>query len=176
MTNSILALLVAVAVAASSALPKEPEHDPATRTADMAEMGITSGDTAVTYDIPLSDEFQAYVTEVCDSYGLDVRIVYGVMWQESRFTPDAIGDHGQSFGMCQIKRKWHEDRIARLGVTDLLDPYQNVLVACDYLSELLGAYGDYRSALTAYRYGDLVITGEDYASVVMTKAYSFSER
>lgn len=179
MMNSILAVLLAVAVAGSTAVTTEPEHDPATIQQDMADMGFSSGDTAATYtvyDIPLSDDFQAYVTDVCDTYGLDVRIMYGVMWQESRFTPDVIGDHGQSYGLCQIKRKWHEDRIARLGVTDLMDARQNVLVACDYLAELLGTYGSYEKALTAYRYGDLNITGEDYAAVVMTQAYSFAER
>lgn len=177
---SIGALLVAVTVAASSAIPTEPEHDPSRRAADMAEMGITcEGDTASGYtyfDIPLDDETQEYITDVCDQYGLDVRIMYGIFWQESRFQPEVVGDNGQSFGLGQIKRRWHEDRIARLGVTNLYDAKQNALVACDYMAELLGMYGNYRDALTAYRYGDLVITGEDYAAMVMAQAESFTER
>jgi len=172
---SIGALLVAVTVAASSAVQvNEPEHDPATRQADMCEMGICREYTH--YDIPLDDETQEYITDVCNQYGLDVRIMYGIFWQESRFQPEVVGDNGQSFGLGQIKRKWHEDRIARLCVTNLYDAKQNALVACDYMAELLVMYGNYRDALTAYRYGDLVITGEDYAAMVMTQAESFTER
>ena len=52
----------------------------------------------------------------------------------------------------QVRRRWHEDRMARLGVTDLADPYGNFRVGCDYLAELLGKY-PLEEALTAYNSG-----------------------
>lgn len=179
--SSIVALLLAVVVSGSAVT--EPEHDPASRKADMAEFGIVA-DVAEEpevqktphYDIPLSDVYQDYVEEVCAVYGLDARVIYGIAYQESRFTADAVGDHGQSFGMYQCKRKCHEDRIARLGVNNLLDEWQSIWVCADHLSELLGTYGNYRDALTAYRYGDLNVTGEDYAGVVLGVAYGLVER
>ena len=48
-----------------------------------------------------------------------------------------MGDVHESFGLMQIQPKWHEDRMRRLGVTDLLDPEQNVRVGADLLSEHL---------------------------------------
>lgn len=137
-----------------------------------ALLAITEPEHAIgpAYDTPLPEAYESYVCEVCAEYGLDPAVVFAVMWQESRFQADAIGDHGQSHGIMQIKRCWHEERIRRLGVNDLLDEWQAVWVGCDYLAELIGAYGSYRDALTAYRYGDLTITGEDYAGIVLRKA------
>lgn len=51
-----------------------------------------------------------------------------------------------------MQRKWHYDRMSRLGVTDLLDPSENFLVGCDFISELLGKYST-QEALTAYNSG-----------------------
>lgn len=52
------------------------------------------------------------------------------------------------------QRRWarHRARMARLGVTDLMDPFGNFRVACDYMAELLGRY-DVENALTAYNSG-----------------------
>ena len=36
----------------------------------------------------------------------------------------------------QISRKWHTGRMEKLGVSDLNDPYSNILVGTDYLAEL----------------------------------------
>lgn len=46
------------------------------------------------------------------------------------------------------------DRMERLNVTDLTNPYQNVLVGIDYLSELIERYGTIQDALAAYNYGE----------------------
>ena len=116
------------------------------------------------------------MADVCEEYGIDLRVMLAICWQESRFQPEVIGDNGQSFGLCQIKRKYHEERIARLEVTNLLDARQCFLVGCDFMAELLEMFGDYHSALTYYRYGTLTATGEPYADMVMERANSFEER
>lgn len=137
----------------------EPEHDPEERAEAMDR-----------YDTPLDQAYENHVVNICEEYGLDPAVVFAVMWQESRYTADAVGDSGRALGIMQIQPRWHADRMARLGVTDLLDERQAALVGCDYLSELLARYGTYQEALTAYRYGDLTVTGEDYAGVVLEKA------
>ena len=71
--------------------------------------------------------------------------------QETEFR-NVVGDDGRSVGYMQVQRRWHEDRMARLGVTDLTDPYGNFRVGCDYLAELLGKY-PLEEALTAYNSG-----------------------
>lgn len=64
-----------------------------------------------------------------------------------------MGDKGESYGLMQIKKKWHTARMERLGVTDLLDPYQNVTVGIDLLAELLRYGGSLEWALMCYNGG-----------------------
>lgn len=95
-----------------------------------------------------------YIDEIATSYGLDPDIVRAVIEVESGGDPEAVGDGGESLGLMQIQPRWHGERMARLGVTDLLDPYQNVSVGCNILSELLQKYSTYEMALSAYNSGD----------------------
>jgi soluble lytic murein transglycosylase-like protein len=93
------------------------------------------------YDVPLSTDLQDHIFRVCEEYEVDPAVVISIISRESRFKSDAMGDGGESYGLMQIKKKWHVERMKRLGVTDLLDPYQNVTVGIDLLAELLH-YGD----------------------------------
>ena len=108
----------------------------------------------VRYPVPMTDELQRYVVDVCLEYNVAPCIVFAVMGVETHGTydPSLIGDNGNSFGLMQIYRFWHEARMERLGVTDLLDPYQNVLVGIDLLAELLDIY-DLDGALNYYNSG-----------------------
>jgi soluble lytic murein transglycosylase-like protein len=59
----------------------------------------------------------------------------------------------------------------RLGCTDLLDPYQNVIVGTGFLAEQLIRYGgDMGKALVAYNAGHYKGTITRYATEVMAKA------
>ena len=58
----------------------------------------------------------------------------------------------------------------KLRCTNLLDPYQNVTVAVDYLGELLVQYGSIDKALTAYNRGSYSGTVTEYAKTVMAYA------
>lgn len=108
------------------------------------------------YQVPfgeLSDDIQIYTHEICEQYGLPTEIVFAMMRHESRFDSEAVGDDGQSFGYMQVMEKWHKDRMERLGVADLKNPEENILVAVDYLSELYRKYRDMTSALMDYNCG-----------------------
>ena len=59
----------------------------------------------------------------------------------------------------------------RLGCTDLLDPYQNVIVGADYLAEQVNRYGgDMGKALVAYNAGHYSGTITKYAQVILDVA------
>lgn len=108
------------------------------------------------FDLPLDQDLQDYIFELCEQYELDPRIVFAVIQQESRCTADIKGDSGRSFGLMQIQIKWHKDRMEKLGCTDLLDPYQNVAVGIDFIDELYTYGGRKRSTewvLMAYNGG-----------------------
>ena len=120
------------------------------------------------YDIPLSEELQDYLIGTARSYGLDPALVIAVIWRESCYQVDAVGDAGQAIGLMQIQPRWHQERMDRLGVTDLTDPRNNILVGCDILSEVIGQYG-VTGGLTYYRWGRVDADGA-YAAEVLQYA------
>ena len=132
------------------------------------------------FDIPLEESVQKEIATLCEGAGIEPEIVYAMMWRESRFQPDAVGDNGQSFGLMQIMQKWHVERMERLGVDNLLDPVQNATVGIDLMAELLEKYGgSLEMALTAYNCGtggayknffQYGVYANDYALTVIEKA------
>lgn len=126
--------------------------------------------TVALYDVPLDDSLQLHIIEQAESHGIDPAIIMAMAWKESTYNAGAIGDGGNSYGLCQIQPRWHYSRMQKLGCTDLLDPYQNVTVAIDYLCELLNRYGSIDKALTAYNRGSYNGTVTSYANTVMAKA------
>lgn len=125
------------------------------------------------YDIDLDTDLQQRIFDICDEKGIDPTIVIAMAWVESRHTVDAIGDHGNSLGLMQIQPRWSLERMERLGVTNLLDPYQNVLVGIDILAEKLDKYdGNVSMALMAYNAGDSGAYNNWFADGVYTNQYS----
>lgn len=120
-------------------------------------------DGFVFYEIPeeysrtggyFPEKMQVYTYCVCEQYGVRYDLVVALIEKESGYTFDKVGDDGNSIGYMQIYEEWHRDRMERLNVTDLKNPYQNVLVGIDYLSELIERYGTIQDALAAYNYGE----------------------
>lgn len=128
------------------------------------------------YDIPLDRDLQKHIIEVCDANDINPKLVFALIERESNYDPNAIGDEGTSFGLMQVREMFHKERMERLGCTDLLDPYQNVIVGIDILKEKLNMYDSTYEALTAYNAGDTGayelyfskgIEGNDYAYEVV---------
>lgn len=82
------------------------------------------------------------------AYGICPEFLQAIAWQESRWQPAASA--GGCEGLMQVAACWHSDRMARLGVTDLYDPEENMLVAADYLAELFGRWEDPAMVLMVY--------------------------
>ena len=51
------------------------------------------------YDIPLDPDLQRYTIETCEAYGITPEVVFAVMWRESRYEADAVGDGGRAYGL-----------------------------------------------------------------------------
>lgn len=99
------------------------------------------------------DIIQEYTWVICQREGVQYDKVVALIEQETGYQYDAIGDAEDS-GYTQVVRKYHEDLIAELGVTDLKNPYQNIEVCVVLLKRLLDKYdGSYAKALTAYNAG-----------------------
>ena len=102
-------------------------------------------------DVPMDAETQRLLYKACGETGIRYELALAVIWQETDFR-NVIGDGGESFGYMQVQPKWHSERMARLGVTDLSDPYGNFLVGLDFLAELLETH-ELTDALTRYNSG-----------------------
>lgn len=101
--------------------------------------------------IPLDETTQAEVCYAAQLAEIDPYLAFAVIWQETNFQ-NVIGDGGDSLGYMQVQPKWHEDRMERLGCDDLMMPYENFIVGCDFLGELLASHS-LENALTYYNAG-----------------------
>lgn len=146
----------------------------------MLVLGLNAIATAIdnpeVYTKPLSDpvpvaqlETNNHIDKMAKRYGLDSRIIRALIEEESGWLASAEGDDRESIGLMQIQKRWHKERMKRLGVNDLYDPEQNITVGCDILSELLNKYGNYTDALSAYNSGNTK-DGRDYAERILNAA------
>lgn len=105
--------------------------------------------------------------ELGEKYCICPELLQAMAWRESRFNPEAV--NGSCIGMMQVSERWHRDRMERLGVTDLTDMRQNMLVATDYLAELADKYGDIDIVLMVYNGDSRAGTGivSEYAETIM---------
>ena len=107
------------------------------------------------FDVPLEDELQDYIFDICDEYRVNPELIVSMIFHESNFDSAVIGenDSGYSYGLMQIMPRWNYDRMERLGCLDLLNPYQNIRVGVDLLAEYIQKGYGIEWALMAYNGG-----------------------
>lgn len=91
--------------------------------------------------IPLSEDLQDYIWSLCCDYGIadKYEIVYALIKQESSFDAASISST-DDYGLMQINISNHWWLSEQLGVTDFLDPYQNVHCGIYMIASLLHNY------------------------------------
>lgn len=104
------------------------------------------------YDCPLSHDLQDYIRELCDENGIPMSLVIAVIEVESSFESNTISDT-DDWGLMQINECNHEWLSETYGITDFLDPYQNVFSGITILSQHYDNYQDEDKALMAYNLG-----------------------
>ena len=114
------------------------------------EYAISSGYKQSGGELPLIMQQHLYV--VCRRYGFGYDTALALMEIESGYRWNAVSSCG-AVGYMQIIPKHHTERMERLGITDIENPFQNVVVAIDYLAELQDRFEDMDKVLTAYTYG-----------------------
>ena len=128
-------------------------------------------------DIPLDAELQIWVFNYCKDKKLNPYLIFAMCERESQYKADAVGDSGRSLGIMQIQEQWHQERMNKLGCTDLLNPYQNVTVGIDILIDLYSKCNDTAWVLMAYNGGEAYANRNynadnisEYARYIMTRA------
>lgn len=94
------------------------------------------------------EEIMKMSCEIGSKYNICPELLQAIAFRESSYHPKA--KNGTCIGLMQVSQKWHTDRMKKLGVYDLYDPYGNMLVAADYLSELFNEYEDVGIVLMKY--------------------------
>jgi len=138
---------------------------------------IKAVETKTYFDVPMAEEFQDHIFELCEKNNVDPALVVAMIGKESVYNVKAIGDGGNSLGLMQIQPRWHYERMEKLGCSDLLDPYQNVMVGIDILAELFATGKSTEWVLMAYNGGRSYANEKtalgivsDYANTIMTNA------
>ena len=125
------------------------------------------------------DIVQEYLYVTCAEKNIDYVIMVALYESESGYKYDIIGASGDS-GYGQIipssNRKWIEE----LGIDDVTNPYQNILLSTTIIQYLVENYeGNYEKALTAYnagmngaynKYFSQGINSSPYAQKILEKA------
>ena len=111
------------------------------------------------YDVPFDDTLQDELFQLCDEYGeyfgceIDPKMILAVIQIESSYTADIVS-HG-NYGLCQINKVNHKWLSEELGITDFLDPIQNMRAGVFlYGSYLSVTDGDIHKSAMMYQYGE----------------------
>ena len=129
-------------------------------------------------DCRLDDETQQMIVEKCAEYNIDFAFTMAVMFRESSFRPNVISSDGSDYGLMQINKINHERLSEELGITNFLDPEQNVTAGLYMLQDLFEKYEDPAKVLMAYnmgetgakRYWNKGIYSTDYAEDILQQA------
>ena len=125
-------------------------------------------------DTYIDIQYQKYCVKIGEMYGICPELLMAMIETESSGNPDAT--NGTCKGLMQVSEKWHSDRMKRLGVKDIKDPYGNILVATDYLMELTEKYEDIGIVLDVYNGNSKAMQNaengvlSDYASKILCRA------
>lgn len=99
-------------------------------------------------DIPA--EVQEAARKYGEAYGITPELLMAMAFYESSYDPEAVG--GECLGLLQVNPRWHQNRMARLGVTEegLFTVDGCMAVGADYLAELLAGTDNIAYALMRY--------------------------
>lgn len=132
------------------------------------------------YNIALSADEQKYAYNLCKQYGIQYELFLAVMYKESGFNASSVGG-GNSYGLCQIHISNYSNLSSKLGISNLLDPYDNMKAGAYLLSLYLSSASTKVSGdsvevygLNAYNMGESAYFNSCYSQGILNRGYSNS--
>lgn len=102
--------------------------------------------STVTADEPQGSWIDSEIVNLCQEIGMERHIspelLEAIIETESAGKRFAYNGKYGCYGLMQINRSVHYKRMKELGVSDLYDARQNIMVGADLLVELFEKYGD----------------------------------
>lgn len=94
-------------------------------------------------------DFDEIIKKAAETYNVPEKLISSIIKQESNFNPTATSSAGAS-GLMQLM----PGTAKYLGVTNSLDPEQNIMGGAKYISQMLSQFGgNIETALAAYNAG-----------------------
>ena len=138
-TVTALIAIYSCATTAAANLAQQTAAAPATEYVTLAYMEVqpeAEQEPELLYDVPMRDELQRHVREQAERQGVPFEIALAVIERESSYQPYAVSDTGD------------------FGITDVMDPEQNIEAGLYILGRAFQKYDDPDKALMAYNMGD----------------------
>lgn len=160
----IIALIFSVAGFAIGAVSHSSKPKTETLIYGRAADGkIFDGDMSVSYEsedtlfvplgVPLDSDEQEFIYYLSKGYNMDFTFVMAIIQQESGYQPDAVSNT-DDYGLMQINKVNHGYITDEIGVTNYLDPYENVRAGMFILRKLFEKYETPEKVLMAYNLGE----------------------
>ena len=113
----------------------------------------TVPETFSALDVELDIDIQQFINEIAQLNNIDFTFIMALIEHESGYQANIISSTND-YGLMQINKCNHNWLSEACGVTDFLDPYQNVVAGCYVLHELFEKYEDPAKVLMAYNMGE----------------------
>lgn len=112
-------------------------------------------DFVFTTEIPVTfgEDLQEFTYYLSAAYDVDYTLVLAIISKESAFMPDGISSTND-YGLMQINACNHEWLTEELGITDFIDPYENIKAGLFILRGLFEKYDSTSKVLMAYNMGE----------------------
>ena len=121
----------------------------ATTSADTTTTSSSTTASTSTTATPATGDFAALINQAAKKYNVNPNLVQAVVKAESNFNPSAVSSAG-ALGLMQLMPA----TAAGLGVSNALDPAQNIEGGVKFLSQLLTHFnGNVKLAVAAYNAG-----------------------
>ena len=113
----------------------------------------------------LEVEYQDYLYKMCIKYDIKEHytLLLAQMYHESGFDVDVISGT-DDYGLMQINAFNHEWLRETLGISDFLDPYDNIEAGVFMMSNFLKKYDDVQKALVCYNRGEGAVRNGTYST------------
>lgn len=134
------------------------------------------------YDVPLDEALQDHIRELCEENDVPMELVLAIISCESSYDPYAVSVSGD-YGLMQINRINHEWLEEDYGITDILNPYQNITGGVTILAQYREMFDSWEETIVAYNRGPTGarnlfsqgITATEYSINVMARYEQLKE-
>lgn len=104
-------------------------------------------------DVPMNEELQEFVFFLSAAYDIDFTFAMALIQQESNYQADVVSATND-YGLMQINLQNHTYLKEQLGISDFLNPYDNIRAGMFTLRNLFEKYETPEKVLMAYNMGE----------------------